>query len=69
MVDLQAAVSPAYPAWRSVRNQFRKYTPRRPEESILYRIVFHFRRQLEYAWDELFMERYGVPRDEVRRAR
>lgn len=68
MVNSEPAVSPAYPAWRSVRNQFRNYAPRRPEESTLYRIVFHFRQQFEYAWDELFMERYGVLRDEVLRA-
>ena len=57
-----------YPSWRSAREQVVRYTARRPEETTLYRVVYHYREQLEYCWEELFSERYGILRDEVLRA-
>jgi hypothetical protein len=51
-----------------VREQVVRYTARRPEETTLYRLVYHYREQFEYSWEELFSERYGILRDEVLRA-
>ena len=65
---VQAAVSSLYPPWRSAREQAAKYSRRRPEETPLYRIIYHYREQFEYSWEELFSERYGILRDEVLRA-
>lgn len=60
--------SAAYPSWRSAREQVTRYSARYPEESALYRIVFHYRQQFEYSREELFSTRYGVLRDEVLQA-
>jgi hypothetical protein len=57
-----------YPTWRSAREQVVRYAARRPEETPLYRLVFHYREQFEYCWEEHFSERYGILRDEVLRA-
>lgn len=57
-----------YPSWRTAREPVVRYAARRPEETTLYRLVFHYRQQLEYSWEELFSERYGILRDEVLRA-
>ena len=54
------------PAWeRSKQRKLRRYIRRQPEESVLYRIVYHYRDELEQRWDELFLERYGSLRREV----
>ncbi len=65
---VQAAVSSLYPPWRSAREQATRYSRRRPEETPLYRIIYHYREQFEYSWEELFSERYGILRHEVLRA-
>jgi hypothetical protein len=57
-----------YPSWRSAREQVTRYAARRPQETTLYRIVYHYREQFEYFWEELFSERYGILCAEVLRA-
>ena len=54
-----------YPSWQSRAQNIKRYSARRPEESALYRLVYYYREQLEYSWEEQFSERYGVLRDEV----
>ena len=51
--------------WAKEKNSLRNYSRRRPEQSTLYRIVYHHREELEYKWDELFMCDYGVLREVV----
>lgn len=53
-----------YPSWQTAKQQV-TYSRRSPEQSQLYRVVYHYREQFEYSWDELFSERYGVLREEV----
>jgi len=53
-------------AWeQSKQSKLRRYLRRRPEESVLYRVVYHCRDKFEQQWDELFLERYGSLRREV----
>lgn len=44
------------------------YTRRRPEETPLYRIVYHYAEQLQYLWDERYLQQYGCLREAVRDA-
>ncbi len=53
-----------YPSWQTAKGQV-SYSRRSPEQSPLYRVVYHYREQFEYSWDDMFSERYGVLRDEV----
>ncbi len=54
------------PTWeRSKRRQLKQYSRRRPEETVLYRVIYHYRDELERRWDELFHEHYGSLRREV----
>ena len=55
----------SYPTWQTAHDQVRTYCRRHPEETALFRLVFHYREQFEYFWDELFAERYGFLRPEV----
>lgn len=55
-----------HPLWeRSKRNQLKRYRRRRPEETVLYLIIYHYRDELDRRWDELFLEQYGSLRREV----
>jgi hypothetical protein len=54
----------SYPSWGSAQAQV-LYRSRHPEQSSLYRLVYHYREEFEYSWDELFSQRYGVLRQEV----
>lgn len=51
--------------WENSRKRYCSYARRRPEETLLYRVVFHYAQELQYRWEELFQERYGALRDEV----
>jgi len=56
----------AHSTWeQSKLRKLRGYIRRRPEETVLYRAVYHHRDELERQWDELFYERYGSLRREV----
>ena len=57
-----------YPSWRSAREQVVRYTARRPERTVLYRVIYHYRQALEYLWEEQFQPRYGALRREVLQA-
>ena len=55
----------SYPAWHTSRDKVEHYRRRLPEETALYRLVYHYRDEFEYSWDERFAERYGFLRKEV----
>ncbi len=50
---------------QSKQRQLKRYLRRRPEETVLYRVIYHHRDELERRWDELFLESYGSLRREV----
>lgn len=50
--------------WQSERDKLKR-TRRCPEASALYRVVYNYRNELEWRWEELFQAQYGVLRDEV----
>ena len=54
-----------YPSWQSSRAQLSSYRRRQPDETALYRLVYHYREEFEYRWEELFAERFGALRPEV----
>jgi hypothetical protein len=64
----QAAVMLRRLIWNSVKDHCQYYRRRVPERSELYRLVYHQRDKLELLWEERFQPRYGVLRDEVRKA-
>lgn len=51
------------PAW----NQHRKklYARRSPEDTELYRLIYNYREEFEYRYEELFQERYGFLKSHV----
>ncbi len=49
----------------SKQRQLKRYIRRRPEETVLYRVVYHHRDELERRWAELFLESYSSLRREV----
>lgn len=51
--------------WERAKAKLQHYRPRQPEESPLYRIVYHGRDELPRVWEERFQATYGVLRDEV----
>jgi Transposase zinc-binding domain len=53
------------PSWAESRARAASYCRRRPEESALYRIVYHYRDKFERRWPELFEHQYGALRREV----
>ena len=55
----------SYPTWQSSRQHTSTYIARRPWDSPLYRLIYHYRDELEYRWSELFEEKYGFLRREV----
>ena len=54
-----------YPPWQSSEERSGKYTPRKPWDEPLYQLIYQYREELEYKWDELFFEKYGHLRPEV----
>ena len=48
-----------------VQRQLKRYLSRRPEETVLYRVIYHHRDEFERRWDELFLESYGSLRREA----
>jgi hypothetical protein len=51
--------------WERAKAKLQHYRRRRPEESPLYRIVYHGRDELPRVWEDRFQLTYGVLRDEV----
>ncbi|MCB0328966.1 MAG: transposase [Bdellovibrionales bacterium] len=51
--------------WETSKKQFTTRTRRRPEETVLYRLVYEYRDELEWSWEDRFQSDYGVLRDEV----
>lgn len=56
------------PAWERARSHSLRYARRDPTQRVLYRIVYHYRQELEYCWSERFEHKYGCLRDEVKQA-
>lgn len=56
------------PAWERARTHSQQYSRRNPTEQTLYRVVYHYRQELEYCWFERFEYKYGCLRDEVKEA-
>lgn len=54
-----------YPSWQQARTRRIGYARRSPEETPLYRVIYHCRDDFEYRWGELFEHRYGALRREV----
>ena len=57
-----------YPTWEQSRRKLIGYARRTPEETVLYRIIYHHRQDLEYQWEELFQSNYGALRREALQA-
>lgn len=51
--------------WERAKTSLQHYRRRQPEETPLYRIVYHGRDELARVWEERFQTTYGVLRDEV----
>ena len=51
--------------WSSARAKAARYARHRPEDSSLYRLVFHNRETLQYSWQDQFQAEYGALRNEV----
>jgi hypothetical protein len=51
--------------WERTRDALQHYRRRAPEQTPLYRIVYHGRDELPRVWEERFQATYGVLRDEV----
>ena len=54
--------------WNTSREQAIRYSRRRPEETVLYRLVYQYRDQLQRRWTELFEHQYGCLRSVVPQA-
>jgi len=52
-------------SWEKLREQHQHYRRRRPENTDLYRVVYHSRAALEHQWEERFQQKYGALRNEV----
>jgi len=52
-------------AWAKNRDKLYHYNRREPENSALYRLIYHYREEFEYRYDALFSESYGFLRKEV----
>ena len=57
-----------YPTWEQSRQKLIGYARRAPEETILYRTIYHYRQDLEYQWEDVFQSNYGTLRREVLQA-
>ena len=51
--------------WEKSKKQLTTRTRRRPEETVLYRLIYQYRDELEWCWEESFQPQYGALRDEV----
>ena len=51
--------------WESTKNSLQHYRRRTPEQTQVYRVVYHKREELPRGWEERFLETCGVLRDEV----
>lgn len=51
--------------WESTKDSLQHYRRRTPEQTQLYRVVYHGLDELPSVWEERFQEIYGVLRDEV----
>ena len=54
--------------WEQSRQKLLGYARRAPEETILYRTIYHYRQDLEYQWEDVFQSNYGTLRREVLQA-
>ncbi|MCB0332126.1 MAG: transposase zinc-binding domain-containing protein [Bdellovibrionales bacterium] len=54
--------------WDKVKDKCQHYKRRKPDQSELYRLVYHCRDKLEFLWEEHYQRTYGVLRDEVLKA-
>lgn len=54
-------------AWQVSKQKYlgNVYTPRRPTETALYQLVYEYRTEFEYRWDDLFQHKYGILRKAV----
>ena len=50
--------------WRAEREKLQR-TRRCPEASVLYGLVYHYRNELQWRWEDLFQWQYGALRAEV----
>ncbi len=56
-------------SWESAKNKvIASRQRRRPEETVLYRVVYEYRDELEWCWEERFQPKHGVLRAEVLKA-
>ena len=51
--------------WEQAKSELKHYKRREPEQSALYRVVYHGRELLPIVWEKRFQGEYGVLRDEV----
>ena len=51
--------------WETSKKHLTTRARRRPEETVLYRLVYQYRDELEWCWEERFQPEYGALRDEV----
>ena len=51
--------------WERTKDSLQHYRRRTPEQTQLYRVVYHGRDELSRVWEERFQQTYGVLRDEV----
>lgn len=56
------------PAWERARKRSVEYSRRDPTSTALYRVIYHYRQQFEWSWEERFQHHYGALRDEVTEA-
>ena len=69
-LHFRAPATKSFPSWERSREKqlngyARRYTRRNPEQTILYRIVYHSRQELEYRWEDWFQQKYGALRKVV----
>ena len=55
-------------AWQKSKDKLHYYNRRQAENSPLYRILYHYREEFEYRYEELFQQQYGFLRTEVLKA-
>ena len=51
--------------WQKAKEKLQHYRRRTPEASVLYRIVYRSRDDLQFQWESRFQHQYGCLRDEV----
>ena len=53
------------PTWERSKESLRHYQQRSPEQSPLYRLVYHYKEEFQYRYEEVFQQQYGFLREEV----